>query len=137
MSISSDVMNLIKFVITSNSALNVMNNDYFFKVSKVCPSYREFRHNLLPAVFKKLNMQIQMILDSAMYVVLLTDLWTDPYQRDFIALVAIVINVDSSSKVMTMAMKRCTEGHTGEYLRTVIEDMVNSFDFDKTKIKCK
>ena len=80
---------------------------------------------------------IQLKLQNAEFVFLMTDLWSDFQNTDFIALAAIVVDKNWDKEFLVLDFKEMENRHTAENIKTEIERMVNKFEFDKSLAKSK
>ena len=86
---------------------------------------------------KMLFNAIQLKLQNAEFVFLMTDLWSDFQNADFIALAAIVVDKNWDKEFFVLDFKEMENRHTAENIKTEIERMVNKFEFDKSLAKSK
>lgn len=70
-------------------------------------------------------------------VTLIIDLWTNKSGSDFIAIGASLMYNKFSREIIVLNMKRMTKSHTAEAIKESVEEIINDFDFDKSKINCK
>lgn len=73
-------------------------------------------------------------LKNAKSLCLITDLWVTTDQRDFMALGVGLINNCFEREVLVINMMRVESDHSAETLKKSIEEMVNVYQFDKSKI---
>lgn len=71
-----------------------MNPDFFACLDPdlKCPSYHDFRHNVVPNALNSLKRAIEIKLKQAASITLIVDMWVNKSQCDFIALGAAIIN---------------------------------------------
>ena len=101
------------------------------------PSYWTFRHTLLPSVLDKVTARIESRLKSADTICLITDIWTNRNNTDFIALGASFTDKYFDRDILVISMIPMKGKHTAENIKICIEEMINQYDFDKTKIDDK
>ena len=134
-----NLINVIKFFIGSDTALNQLKNPLFTKIldpSIKLYSIKTFRYKLLPAIFEKLNKEIERKLKNATYVTLLTDAWTGQLSNvEFLALGAQIIDNLFNQEILIIGMVEIVGGHCAENIQAAIEKIINQYNFDKNKIK--
>ena len=134
-----NLLNVIKFFIGSDTALNQLKNPLFTKIldpSIKLYSIKTFRYKLLPAIFEKLNKEIERKLKNATYVTLLTDAWTGQLSNvEFLALGAQIIDNLFNQEILIIGMVEIVGGHCAENIQAAIEKIINQYNFDKNKIK--
>ena len=88
--IDDATFDLIIFFITNDVSLIALQTDSLRNLLKRAtinlPSYWTFRHTLLPSVLDKVTARIESRLKSADTICLITDIWTNRNNTDFIAL---------------------------------------------------
>jgi hypothetical protein len=75
-------------------------------------------------------------LKQAESICLIVDIWTNNVNSDFIGLAAVVTDPKLNRELHVINMMRMPGPHSAEVIKTAIEQMVNRYDFDKSKIKC-
>ncbi len=141
--LTNEQLELVKYFITSNESLSQLNNIhllYFLKpaFNEKPPSQNTFRRSLLPNVIKLLRSAIESKLDDAETVCLIVDIWTNKRMIDFIALGAVVTNKSFERELFVIDIIPMSGRHTAENVRIAVKQMVENYDFDKSKIfgKC-
>lgn len=137
--LSDQTLNLMKYFISSDTALEQLNNKFLRKVFlpdlKVF-SVWTFRYKILPAVILKLKESIQSKLQLADCVTLVTDGWTGQFSNiEYMALCAQTINNSWEIELIVVGMVEMVNGHSAEEVKIAIEKMVNEYEFDKSKIQ--
>lgn len=135
--ISPEMLLLIKYFITSYSALAELGNPYFrnllAKAKYEAPSDRTFKQVLDDAI-DKVYKKIEEKLNEAIAICLITDIWTNKRNEDFIA-VSASLNFDGFSReVITIGMMLMDGSHTAENIQKSVEIIVNRFKINKAKI---
>ena len=101
-------MALITFFITSDIALEALKNsslEYLLKkIGMKSPSYYSFRNNLLPSVMKKLIEAIEIKLKEAETICLITDIWSNRINVDYIALGANITSKNFEKETLILSM---------------------------------
>jgi hypothetical protein len=135
---------LINFFVTSNSSFEQMNNIFFKKMLSFIPEIPvlgifKFRNTYLPGVMDKMNQEISRKLNKSFSIRIVVDIWTDLINSDFIGIAALVsISIDDSPReVLAINMLRMSGNHTSENVKKAVEDGINVFDFDKSKVHGK
>ena len=107
-SIDDNTMALITFFITSDIALEALKNsslEYLLKkIGMKSPSYYSFRNNLLPSVMKKLIEAIEIKLKEAETICLITDIWSNRINVDYIALGANITSKNFEKETLILSM---------------------------------
>jgi hypothetical protein len=135
--INDHQLNLIKYFISSNSALQELKNPNLISITipeLKMPSEYVFRNTLLPEVMKNLRKCQENKLNNAETISLMTDLWTNRANSDFIAVAASCSNSCFDREIFIIDMVRMEGRHTAENIKKAIEIMINKFEFDKSKI---
>ena len=132
----------MKLFISASISISQLKNPFFFEaldksIREKCRDYHTFRNKILPEVMKQLFNAIQLKLQNAEFVFLMTDLWSDFQNADFIALAAIVVDKHWDREFFVLDFKEMENKHTAENIKTEIEKMVNRFEFDKSSAKSK
>lgn len=133
-------LNLVKFVISSNSSLTILENEHLYAIldkELKLPKYQQFRHTLLPKVSASLKSALTIKLTNAVSISLIVDIWVNKMQSDFIAVGAALMNDSFEREIVILDMMRMTTNHTAEHVKECVENMINGFNFDKRKINCK
>lgn len=132
-------MNLCKYIISSNTALSELTNPYLWNLvdkSLKVPTYHTFRHSTLPKILQTLHDALNEKLRKSESICLIVDLWTNRMQLDFLALGASLIDDDLHQELLILGMERMQGPHNAENIKQIIEKIVNSYSFNKTKINC-
>ena len=134
---------IVKAFISTNTSLNhVEDVDYEEMINHdrteelKIPSAATFRTNIVPEVMRLLTQEIEKKLENAVAITLIVDMWTTRMMTDFIALGASLMYDNFKQEIIIIGMKRMKQAHTAEYIKICIEEMVNKYNFNKSKIKC-
>lgn len=129
-----NTFNLLKYFISSDTALDQINNQFLRKV--LCPNIKvysvwTFRYKLIPAVMKKLKSSITQKLNMAEFITLVTDGWTGQFSNmEYWAVCAQTVNSSWQTELITIGMVETPRGHSAEELQIAIQNIVNEFNFD-------
>lgn len=133
--LSNETYNLIKFFISSDTAIAQMNNPYL----RACihPNAQlfspfTFRFKILPEVFNQMNEEITKKLKECSSVTLIPDGWTGTFE--YLGLAAQLTNGAFEKEIIIIGMKVLTKGHAAEEVQEAIEKIVNRYTFDKSKV---
>jgi hypothetical protein len=77
--ISTPMLNLIKYVVSSNSSISELENEHLrtlINENLKLPSVYTFRYNILPQILEKLKLKIEEKLKKADYITLIPDGWS-------------------------------------------------------------
>jgi len=136
--ITEDDLKIIEFVISSNTSLSQLKNPTFHNLSSIkLPCYERFRDSFLPQIMEKLKEAIKEKLNKASFVCLIVDLWSSKIGSDFIALVGLLGSKCIEREIVVLDMIRMNDSHTAENIKLAIENIINSYSFDRRKITCK
>jgi hypothetical protein len=125
-------MNLIKFFITSNQSLSVLENEWFrllVNPNVDISSYHYFRNFFLKEVTDMVSESISEKLNRACNVTLIPDIWK--YNGDhYLGLGATAIFNNFDKQILILGMKEVF-GNSAEHIKPVIQELVDNFVFDK------
>ena len=130
------------FISTNTSFHHIANPDYlemenFERPEKLkIPDPRTFRTKLIPEAMNLLSKEIEKKLDKAESITLIVDMWTTRMMTDYIALGASIIFDNFQQELLIIGMMRMKQPHTAEYIKICVEEMVNKYKFNKSKIRC-
>ena len=71
---------------------------------------------------------------DAVSVCLVSDIWTNKQMLDFLVLSANIINNNFEKKAIVIGMMLMPGNHCAENIKIAIEELVNRYSFDKSKI---
>ena len=137
-------MLLVKYFISSNTSLSELANPHLLALINhlagpnkpiKLPLYNKFRHTLLPKVLEMMYKELESKLKSAASVILIVDMWSKN-ATDFIAIGGALMYHNFDREIVILNMQRMERAHTGEYVKKCVEDMINRFEFDKSKVHC-
>lgn len=98
------------------------------------PSQRTFTDSILPELMNKLYKSLDNKLIDSENVSFMSDIWTNRQMLDLIGLAASTINIDFKRETIVIGMTLMPGNHCAEFIQKAIEQQVNRYDFDKTKI---
>ena len=135
--LSDDILDFINFFVTSNLSLNNLKNTFFMKI--IDPKFKiggnfSLRYTKLPQAVKILFLGIEELLKQAYSICLIIDIWTNEPNIDFIALGAFCINSFFERELVILNMMEMPGPYTAEVLKEATEQMINQYEFDKSKI---
>ncbi len=136
MIISDSILKLVKYVISSNSPITELKNKGFLdildkEIKNLHMSYGVFRNKILPEVVVKLERLLTSKLNKASQICLITDIWTNRSNADFIAIGAVLVSSDLSKELHIIGLDRMKGEHNSENIQASVEEIVNRFEFDK------
>jgi len=129
----------IQYLCSSNVALGEVRNPFLNELLRPLfdiPSFKTVRSVLLPEVFSNLMKLIAQKLDKAKTVSLMADLWTSANMSDYIGIAATLTYDLTKKDILVIGFDRMVGTHTAPNIKVAIEKVVNTFDFDKSKISC-
>ena len=124
--IDQNTLTLIKFIISSNSAMAILENDYLRELlePKVkVMSYNVLRYTFLPNLLEKLKILIEEKLVQCEYFSLITDIWTNLVMADFIGLAMSLTNKFFEREIIVVDLSRMPGPHNAEFIKKAILDM--------------
>ena len=99
------------------------------------PHEKSFIQTIIPEVVSKLKSVIESKLQKCLFVTLIVDIWSSNQLVDFIGVCASLIDTDFSRKQIVIGLKRMPGKHDATNIKLMIENIVNEYTFNKTKIK--
>jgi hypothetical protein len=129
---------LIKYFVSSNMSLRKFRDPSFLDILDPrinVSSYQKLRKEILPEFVVQLRSYFNEKLSSCLIVSFIVDLWTNKIGQDFIALVAVVTNNEWEREFLVIDICPMEGGHNAENIKTKVENMINAYDFDKSKIQ--
>ena len=135
--INKPLFHFLLVFIGSSLPVNILREEKFVSFVNLtinCPSPEYLRNTLLESVLSKLLNRIQKKLRQAISISLMIDLWSNRVMTGYIGLGAVCTFSDGHRELMILDLQAVTEKHTAENVKIEIENMVNSFDFDKSKL---
>ena len=133
----SDML-LVYHFIASNSALTQLNEKSFIKICEKAGikivNRKAFTKRILQDAMSKLKKKIEVKLNSAYRVFLITDIWTNKQMLDFIAVSANIIYENFDKETLVIGMMKMPGPHNAENIKICVEDIINEYNFDKTKV---
>lgn len=123
---------------SSNAAIEELKNPYLVKILKKAgikaPGTKAFTREILPNAIKKLKEVINRKLNEAYVIILIVDIWSDFQMNDFIGLAAMMSNKYLDKECFVIGLEKMIGSHNAENIKKMIEMIVNTYDFDKSKI---
>ncbi len=87
--IDDSMLLLVKYFVSSNSSHSSLENKYLRKLLNKIVGTKSFDDKILPEIYEKLRTKIKEKLEKAEDVCLMSDIWTNMQNSDFIAIVMI------------------------------------------------
>jgi hypothetical protein len=135
--IDDNLLCLIRYFLRSNSSIDALKDPDLRELLKPkisLPGPFSFRNTILPSVMDKLKTAIEFKLRNASSVCLITDLWTNTIKSDFVGLAAVLTDNSLNHELLVIGMMKTPGNHNSETIKLSVETMVNSYNFDKSKI---
>ena len=129
---------LVRYFISSNSALTELENPFLQKICEMAKinlhGYNSFRNIILPKVMTHLDEVLSTKLQVADSICLITDIWSIR-SKGFISVSANLRypSMERECVVLNMMEMNDTQ-HNAENIKDCIENMINKFNFNKSKI---
>lgn len=133
--ISNEILNLVLFFISTNYSLIQLENPFLRKFFSIeLPCARTFKETILPDVLNKLHECLEKKLNLSSHVSIITDIWTDRQMHDFMGLAAAITNSVFEREIIVIGMISMPGNHCAENIQEAIENIINRFDFNYSKI---
>ena len=88
-------------------------------------------------MIKQVKKVITEKLNKATVVNLIVDIWSNSQMTDFMGLAAMLLNDNFEKECFVIGLERMPRSHNAENIKATIENIVNKYEFDKTKISGK
>jgi hypothetical protein len=127
---------LVKFFIESNIAMEALSNKHLRSILpvKFTPGKYSFRNVFIPEMMSHLSNAITEKLMGAIYINLITDIWTNINTVDFLGLAAVCVYNNFKKEIFTIGLTPMIGSHCAENIKKAIEFIVNKHEFHKSKI---
>ena len=99
------------------------------------PCTETFSSTIIKKVLELLRNEIKKKLNEAKSICLISDVWSNKQMLAFMGLVAVVINKHFEKELVVIGMIEMPLRHCAEDIKKAIETIVNSYEFDYSKIK--
>ena len=136
--ITDDTLDLVRWFISSNASLESLENVFLRRLLSDkfdLPHSYSFINTIIPEIISKLRNSIQEKLFQAETICLISDMWTNKQNSDFIGLAAVITNKSWEREIIVIDMIRMPgNDHRAENIKIAIEQMIISYSFDKSKI---
>ena len=132
--INKKQLSLVKFFLTSNIAMEALENKHLRDALDVKLSKYSFKNVILPNMIVFLKNVISNKLIEAKFITLITDIWTNASVSDYLALGARIINPSFNQETLIIGMIKMPGAHNAENVKIAIESIVNKIKFNKAKI---
>ena len=103
------------------------------KFAKI-PCDRTFSDTLLPKIMNNLEEVIALKLQEAHCVCIISDIWTTKNMHDFLAISANIMSKNFKRETVVIGMVKMPGNHNAEHIKEAIEQIINSFEFNKEKV---
>ena len=137
-SISTDVIRIVRYFITSNSAASEFDNPSFKDLLKnsSLPKFcsKTFSEVILKAVFTKVQAEIEILLQNAESVCLISDIWSSKQMLDFMGVAVNLIYDNFERETIVIGLDLMPGIHNAENIKIALENIVNCIKFDKVVI---
>lgn len=130
-------LNLIKYIVTTNSSLTELDNPYLkLLIGEKLPTYDCFRNSLLPTFTKTLTDSIENELNRSDSICLVTDMWSTKSMVSYIAVGAYCSTLRDRTFFVIGMLDMEDNSHTAENISKYLMNIINVYKFDKKKIHC-
>jgi len=93
------------------------------------------KNTILPEMVKKVKITLEEKLNKAIHIILIVDLWSNKQMTGFCGLAAMVTYENFERECFVIGLQRIYKRHTAENIKAVFEEIVNEYDFNKSKLK--
>lgn len=132
--ITEDTMKIVRYFISTNAALSNFDNKHFrellYKYPKV-PCSKTFKSVILDDVNYAVKHELNNLLSNAVSVLVISDIWTNKQMLDFMGIAVNIIDKYFVKQTMVIGLEIMPGRHNAENIKKAIEDLVNSYDFNK------
>ena len=90
--------------------------------------------DILPNILDGLHQTINSKLQAAEHITLITDIWSNKAMQSFLGLIAVIINAEFKRETIVIGLTKMIGAHTAENVKAAIELIVNTFEFNKSKL---
>jgi hypothetical protein len=131
---------IAKYIAADLRPLNSINDRGFQELIKTLEpqfelsSRTHITEKILPAKYKELIAEVKSALQSASFISLTTDGWTNRATQSFITVTAHVINENWESQVYVLSTSELEESHTGENLSNQFDAVLQEWELTKDRI---
>ena len=98
------------------------------------PCDRKFSDTLLPKIMNNLEEVIALKLQEAHCVCIISDIWTTKNMHDCLAISANIMSKIFKRETVVIGMVRMPGNLNAEHIKEAIEQIINSFEFNKEKV---
>ena len=138
--ISEEELDLIRYFISSNTALSQLENKHLQKIlsNKLkLPCIKNFRYKFLQKLMDDMHSVIEEKLEKAYSISISTDIWTNKANIDFCAVVASITNLNLDREIIVSDLTTIEGKHSAENVKVAVEKILNTYKFDKSKLHGK
>lgn len=127
---------LAKYFLTSNSAIAELKNPFLRQMLTFkLPCRDTFMNTVLPEIKDLIHKKIEEKLKEAKSVCLITDLWSNTSNSQYLALACSIVYNNFHKEIRVVGMVNTNGSSNAESIKICIEQIINQFEFDKTKIE--
>ena len=114
--------------------MSCLNDKYLRKCLNVKLGKHQFKNTVLPKFMDYLENKLNEKLVKAKHVYLIIDLWLSRSFSHFLAVGAIVKDHNLKKELLIIGFDVINQKHTAENITELIENILNKYNFDKSKI---
>ena len=130
----NSTLTLVKYFISSNASLVTLCNPHMLSLMKIdIPCEHTFIRTILPEIFANLEKGLESKLQDATCISLISDIWTTKGLIDFLAICISTSDLNFKREIIVLGMIQMPGRHAAENVKAAIEDLINKFEFDKSK----
>ena len=91
---------------------------------------------MITSIVDALKNELSNMCQNACSISIIPDGWTHPNVKiEFLAIAVLLINESFEKQLLVIGMEVLNDGHSAESTKLTIEDIINEYSFDKSKIR--
>ncbi|RNA07371.1 hypothetical protein BpHYR1_034012, partial [Brachionus plicatilis] len=98
------------------------------------PCRDTFMNSVLPKIKDLIHKKIEEKLKEAKCVCLITDFWSNTLNSQYLALACSIVYSNFQKEIRVVGMVNTNSSSNAESIKSCVEQIINQFEFDKTKI---
>jgi len=132
------MLKLVKFFISSKTALQELKNPYFIDILKAAnidmPDQETFKEKILNDIVFKVKKAINNKLGKSSNVILIADIWSNSQMNDFLGVAVILTNENLEKECYLMGVDKMPDHYTAKNIKILVEKIVNDYEWNKSNI---
>ena len=133
--IDDNTLKIVKYFVSSNTAYKESENPYLRDLIPLkLPCKETFSEVIIKKVMDMLHTSLNNKLKQAKSICLISDIWSNKQMLAFLGLAALITNEFFEKEPLVIGMVEMPERHCSEDIKKAIESIINTFNFDYSKI---